>query len=61
MDKLEEKMNQYEDAFGESFPTYPLMLTRTDDEIIAIIDRCLDAGKDVYEMGILKDDPDVKY
>lgn len=58
---LEAKMEQYEKAFGESFPTYPLMLTRTDEEIIDIIDQCLKAGKDVYELGILMDDPDVKY
>lgn len=61
MGELEEKLNMYEKEFGESFPTYPLMMTRSDEEIIAIIDMCLDADKDVYAMGILKDDYDVKY
>ena len=61
MGEFEEKLNMYEKTFGESFPTYPLMLSKTDEEMIEIIDRCLDAEQDVYEMGILKDDPDSKY
>lgn len=61
MNMLEEKLNQYEKAFDEGFPTYPLMLSKTDDEIIEVIDKCLDSGKDVYELGILKDDHDAKY
>lgn len=61
MGEFEEKLNMYEKTFGESFPTYPLMMSRTDEEIIEIIDKCLDADKDVYAMGILKDDPNVKY
>ena len=61
MNEFEERLQMYEKTFGESFPTYPLMLSKTDEEMIEIIDRCLDAEKDVYEMGILKDDSSLKY
>jgi uncharacterized protein YktA (UPF0223 family) len=61
MNELEERLQMYEKTFGESFPTYPLMLSKTEEEMIEIIDRCLDVEQDVYEMGILKDDPDLKY
>jgi hypothetical protein len=58
---LEEKLNMYRDTFGDSFPTYPLCLTRSDEEIIKIIDRCLDEGSTVYELGYLKEDDDIQY
>jgi uncharacterized protein YktA (UPF0223 family) len=61
MNELEERLQMYEKTFGESFPTYPLMLSKTDEEMIEIIDKCLDAEQDVYEMGILKDDSNLKY
>lgn len=58
---LEEKLKMYEDAFGDCFPTFCFM-SYGDDEIIKIIDSCLDAEKDVYEMGYLKEaNMDVKY
>lgn len=61
MGEFEEKLNMYEKTFGESFPTYPLMMLRSDEEIVEIIDKCLDADKDVYAMGFLKDDYGMKY
>jgi hypothetical protein len=61
MNELEERLQMYEKTFGESFPTYPLMLSKTDEEMIEIIDRCLDVEQDVYAMGILKDDSNLKY
>jgi hypothetical protein len=61
MNEFEERLQMYEKTFGESFPTYPLMLSKTDEEMVEIIDRCLDAEQDVYELGILKDDSNLKY
>lgn len=58
---LEEKLIMYEKTFGDSFPTYPLCLTRSDEEVIKIIDRCLDEEKTVYELGYLKEDDDIQY
>lgn len=58
---LEEKLIMYEKTFGDSFPTYPLCLTRSDEETIKIIDHCLDEEKTVYELGYLKEDDDIQY
>lgn len=58
---LDEKLKEYADTFGEGFPTIPLAWGRTDKETIAIIDKCLKAGKDAYALGLLSDDEDVQY
>lgn len=58
---LETKLQEYEKMFGDSFPTYPLMLSRSEEEMIDLINECLDSRKDVYELGYLIDDPGVKY
>lgn len=58
---IDEKLNLYEKTFGDSFPTYPLCLTKSDEEIIKIIDDCLDQEKTVYELGYLKEDNDIQY
>ena len=55
------KMEQYAKAFGDGFPMYQLGRGRTDKEIIEIIDRCLDAGKDAYDLGLVSDDDDIEY
>ena len=54
-DEFREKMDSYSEAFGSRFPTIPLMLNRTEGEIIGIIDRCIGEGKSVYELGYLPD------
>lgn len=54
-------MDEYFDRFGESFPTVPLMWGRTDEQVIELIDECLSKGKDVYELGYVDIDEDVKY
>lgn len=60
MNDLEIKLKMYEEAFGESFPTFNF--TYLDEEQIGqIIDSCLDAEKDVYEMGYASDDMNIKY
>lgn len=45
----------YAERFGDGFPMIPLGWGREESEIIAIIDRCLESGKDVYEMGLVED------
>lgn len=59
--KLLNKMEEYQATFGDSFPTIPLARGRSDDECIEIINRCIAAKKDVYEMGFCSDSLDIKY
>lgn len=58
---FEAKLSEYERAFGDQFPTYPLMLTRTEGQAIEMIDSCIKNNKDVYAMGYLEEDPDILY
>ena len=58
---LDKKMKEYTERFDDGFPMIPLKWGRSDKEVVAIIDRCLKEGKDVYELGYLKDDPDIDY
>lgn len=57
---FEAKLNEYEKLFGD-FPTYPLMLTRTEEQAIEMINSCIKNGKDVYQMGYMEDNPDILY
>ena len=61
MTNLDTKLKEYARRFGDGFPTIPLAWGRSDAEVAEIIDKCLAAGKDVYEMGYLTLDLDVKY
>ena len=58
---FESKLKEYEEMFGDQFPTYPLMLTRTEEQAIEMIDSCIKNRKDVYAIGYLEDDPDIQY
>ena len=58
---FEAKLNEYEKLFGDQFPTYPLMLTRTEEQVIEMIDTCINNGKDVYQMGYLEDNSNILY
>ena len=58
---ISDKLMEYAKRFGEGFPTIPLAWGRTDEEVEKIIDKCLSTGKDVYELGLLTLDEDVKY
>lgn len=60
-EKLETKLVEYAERFGEGFPMIPLAWGNSDDEVIKIIDKCLEDGKDVYELGLVTLDEDVKY
>lgn len=58
---IDEKIMEYAERFGEGFPMIPLAWGRSDAEVIAIIDECLKKGKDVYELGYVKDEDDFDY
>lgn len=60
MEELKMKMDEYESLFNDSFPTFCFMHL-SPEGMIEVIDRCLNAEKDVYEMGILQDDHEVNY
>lgn len=61
MDELMDKLMEYAKKFDEGFPMYQLGRGRTDDEIIEIVNECLEKGKDAYELGLCTDDDDVYY
>ncbi len=56
---IDEKLKEYHERFKEGFPTY--MFTESYDQQIEVIDRCLKAGKTVYELGLVDEDDDVMY
>lgn len=53
---MDEKLQEYAKRFDDGFPMIPLKWGRTDHEIIEIIDKCLETGKDVYELGLVNDE-----
>lgn len=55
-DRLEAKLDEYAERFDDGFPMMPLAWGRTDDEVIELIDKCLDEGKDAYDMGMVNDE-----
>ena len=58
---MDEYLQKYVNAFGEGFPMYQLGRTRTETEIIEIIERCLREDKDAYDLGLVTDNADVDY
>ena len=60
-DKLEQLLFEYLRRFGDGFPTFQLMAGRTEEETIAIVEECLEKGKDVYQLGYCTLDFEVKY
>ena len=58
---LEAKSDEYEELFSDQFPTYPLMLARTEEQTIEIINDCIKNGKNVYQMDYLEDSLDILY
>lgn len=59
--ELDKWYGQYYEVFGDGFPSYQLARGRSDDEVIAIIKQCLEAKKDVYELGLATLDDDTEY
>ena len=49
-DKLEKAQDLYEKKFNDMFPTFPFM-GKEPDELLEIINKCIEAGKDAYDMG----------
>ena len=58
-EKLQKALERYEKKFNDSFPTIPFS-SREDEEIIDIIDECIEENKDVYDLGYLSLD-DIMY
>lgn len=42
----------YEVKFGDMFPTFPMM-GYSEEEMIKIIEECIEKNKDVYDLGYL--------
>ena len=61
MSELDKKMIEYGKKFNDGFPMIPLGWGKSEDELIEIINECLKKGKDVYELGYVKDDMDLMY
>ncbi len=58
---LMDKLREYAKRFGDGFPMYQLGRSRSDDEIIEIINECLEKGKDCYALGYVKTEDGVLY
>nr|DAZ51007.1 MAG TPA: hypothetical protein [Caudoviricetes sp.] len=52
-EKLQKAYDAYKKKFNSDFPTIPLAESMEDVEIIEMIDECIEANKDVYELGYL--------
>ena len=53
MNELDKSLELYEQVFDDSFPTIPLLMQKSDEEVIEIINKCVQGKKDVYDMGYL--------
>lgn len=58
---IEKLLYEYIDMFGDSFPMYQLARGKTDNEIEAIIKKCIDSKKSAYDLGLCTLDEDVIY
>ena len=58
---IDDWLQKYVDKFDEGFPMYQLGRTRTNDEIIEIIKRCLTENKTAYDLELVTDDLDTEY
>lgn len=58
---LDKLLDQYVKKFGDGFPMIPLAWGRSDEEVCEIIKKCIKAGKDAYELGLVSDDEDINY
>ena len=60
MNDFLKKLGEYEGDFGDGFPTF-MFSGYPEEETIAIIYRCIKEKKDVYDLGYLTLDDDIKY
>lgn len=51
-EKLQKALERYKKKFNDDFPTIPFD-SQEDEEIIDIIDECIEENKDVYDLGYL--------
>lgn len=51
-EKLQKALERYKKKFNDDFPTIPFD-SREDEEVIDIIDECIEENKDVYDLGYL--------
>lgn len=58
-EKLQKAFELYKKKFNDDFPTIPFD-SREDEEIIDIINECIEENKDVYDLGYLSLD-DIMY
>jgi len=58
-EKLQKALERYKKKFNDDFPTIPFE-SQEDEEIIDIIDECIEENKDVYDLGYLSLD-DIMY
>lgn len=58
---MDEWLQKYAETFDDGFPMIPLAWGRTEEEVIAMIKSCIDAGKDAYEMGLVEDSDSIDY
>lgn len=59
-EKLQKALDEYKKKFNDDFPTIPFVGNRPDEEVIEIIDECIEANKDVYDLSYLQLD-DIEY
>ena len=60
MNELDKALELYEQTFDDSFPMFSMM-TKPPDEVVDIINKCVSAKKDVYDMGYLSLNDDTMY
>lgn len=60
-EKLVKAMDEYLQAFGDSFPADPLAVSNPPEKVIEMIGECLEKGKDVYDLGYLSLDEGIMY
>lgn len=58
-EKLQKALERYKEKLNDDFPTIPFE-SQEDEEIIDIIDECIEENKDVYDLGYLSLD-DIMY
>ena len=61
MNELDKALELYEQTFDDSFPTIPLLMENSDEKVVEIINKCVSAKKDVYDMGYLPLNEDTIY
>lgn len=52
MSRLDDLFARYIDKFGDGFPSYQLLRGKTEEESCEIVQRCIDAERDAYELGL---------